>query len=346
MSNFFYVIAYFVWAIIMKKYNIALIGATGLVGRTFLKVLEEYDIPINNLFLYASNKSVGKKLTYKNKEYICRILDESSFKNIDFAVFCTSKEISNKYAEMFEKEGSIVIDNSSNFRMYKDIALIVPEINMEDFYNSKRKIIANPNCSTIQCVLALNALKKKYKIKRIIYNTYQSISGAGKAAIDDYYNCINGNKNSYFPYNITKTCIPKIDEFINNRYTKEEMKMINETKKILHDESLLITSTCVRVPVLYSHFINILVEFDSIYNMNDIYKLLNEQEGIKIIDDIFNNIYPTSIYSNNNDFVYVGRIRKDLSNDKALLISTVSDNLRKGAASNVVQIIKKLITLD
>lgn len=327
----------------MKKYNLALIGASGLVGRTFLKVLEEYNIPIDNLYLYTSKRSEGKIIKYKNKEYVCKTLNNSSYSNVDFAIFCSSCDVAKIYAKKFAKNNVIVIDNSSYFRMKKDVPLIVPEINIHDYFLFNNKIISNPNCSTIQCVLIISALLKKYKIKRIIYNTYQSISGAGKIAIDDYYNCINGCNNSYFPYDITKTCIPKIDDFMNNRYTKEEMKMINETKKILHDDSLLISANCVRVPVLYSHGINILIEFTSFYKMNDIYKLLNDQKGIKILDDINKDIYPTSLNSNDNDLVYVGRIKRDLSNKKGLFLYCVSDNLRKGAASNVVQIIEKLI---
>lgn len=327
----------------MRKVNIALVGATGLVGRTVLQVLEEYDIEVNNLKLFASFKSKGKKLIFKNKEYVCKNLYEGCFKNMDYVIFCAGKEVSKTYALEAEKEGAIVIDNSSYFRMNDDVSLIVPEINMDSFYYSTSNIIANPNCSTIQSVLPLFAISKKYKLKRVIYTTYQSISGAGQKAINSFSNLLNNINDNYFPYDLTKTCIPFIDSVVKNSYSNEEMKMINETKKILNDYDLEVTATCVRVPIINCHAVSILVELDSSFEIEDIIKLFKEQKGIIVFDNIENNMYPNSLIAKDNDYVYVGRIRKDLSSRNGLLFYVVSDNLRKGAASNVVQILKNLI---
>ena len=325
----------------MKKYNVAVVGATGVVGQMFLNVLAEYNFPIDNLYLFASERSEGKKVLFDGKEYVIKSLSEDSFKDVDIALFSAGASVSLKWAPIAEASGAIVIDNSKAFRMDDDCSLIVPEININD-YIGKRRIIANPNCSTIQSVIPLNALKK-YGLKRVIYTTYQAVSGSGSKGINDYYNTINGEDENFYPYNISKTCIPQIDSFLDNGYTKEEIKMIEETKKILHLPNLAVTATCVRVPILYSHAVSVVVELEEEFNVDQIRKDFANQEGLVVLDDCLNGIYPTSIASNGNDMVYVGRIRKDLSNEKSLMFYCVADNIRKGAASNAVMIAKKII---
>ena len=325
----------------MKKYNVAIVGATGVVGTTFLKVLEEYDFPINELHLFASEKSFGMEILFKGEKHFIKCLDQNSFNNIDFALFSAGANISLKWAPIAEAAGAIVIDNSKAFRMNDECSLIVPEININD-YKSKRKIIANPNCSTIQSVLPLNALKK-YGIERVIYTTYQAVSGSGSKGINDYENTKNGGEASFYPYNISRTCIPHIDSFLDNGYTKEEMKMIEETRKILHLPNLMVTATCVRVPILMSHAVSVIVELEQEFELDEIRKDFASQEGIILLDNPKENIYPTAIHSTGNDKVYVGRIRRDLSNPKALMFYCVADNIRKGAASNAVMIAKKII---
>lgn len=325
----------------MKKYNLAIVGATGLVGSTFLKVLEEYDFPINELRLFASKKSVGKKILFRGKDYFVQELSKSGFTDIDFALFSAGASVSLEWAPVAEACGAIVIDNSSAWRMHDDCSLIVPEINIKD-YLSKRRIIANPNCSTIQSVIPLNALKK-FGIKRVNYTTYQAVSGSGQKGINDYRLCINGKDNQFYPYNIAKTCIPQIDDFTDNGYTKEEMKMVNETRKILHMPDLAVSATCVRVPVENSHAVSVLVELEKPFELSDVYAAFDEQEGLVVVDNPKQSLYPLSVLANDNDLVYVGRIRKDTAFNNSLLFYCVSDNIRKGAASNAVQIAKKIV---
>ena len=319
------------------KYNVAVIGATGLVGGVLLNVLEEYDFPVEKLFLFASEKSVGKVINYKDEEVIVKKLEENSFRDIDFAFFVSNCNVSKKWAFVALNAGAIVIDNSSYFRLNSDVSLIVPEVNFSDF-NPNIPFVSNPNCSTIQSVLILNALKK-FGLKRVIYNTYQAVSGSGvkgiKALLDKEY--------SFYPYNIKETCIPKIDDALDNDYTKEEMKMINETKKILHMNDLNISATCVRVPILYSHAVSVMVQFDKEFSIKEVIDELSKHSELVIVNDLENNLYPVSTLSNNNDKVYVGRIRRDLSNSNSILFYCVADNLRRGAASNAVFIAKKII---
>lgn len=319
------------------KYNVAVIGATGLVGGVLLNVLEEYDFPVEKLFLFASEKSVGKVINYKDEEVIVKKLEENSFRDIDFAFFVSNCNVSKKWAFVALNAGAIVIDNSSYFRLNSDVSLIVPEVNFSDF-NPNIPFVSNPNCSTIQSVLILNALKK-FGLKRVIYNTYQAVSGSGvkgiKALLDKEY--------SFYPYNIKETCIPKIDDALDNDYTKEEMKMINETKKILHMNDLNISATCVRVPVLYSHAVSVMVQFEKEFSIKEVIDELSKHSELVIVNDLENNLYPVSTLSNNNDKVYVGRIRRDLSNSNSILFYCVADNLRRGAASNAVFIAKKII---
>ncbi len=319
------------------KYNVAVIGATGLVGGVLLKVLEEYDFPIKKLFLFASEKSVGKVIIYKDEEVSVKKLEENSFKDIDFAFFVSNSNVSKKWAFVALNAGAIVIDNSSYFRLNSDVSLIVPEVNFSDF-NPNIPFVSNPNCSTIQSVLVLNALKK-FGIKRVIFNTYQAVSGSGVKGIK----ALTDKESSFYPYNINKTCIPKIDDALDNDYTKEEMKMINETKKILHMNDLNISATCVRVPILYSHAVSVMVQFEKEFSIKEVIDELSKHSELVIVNDLENNLYPVSTLANNNDKVYVGRIRRDLSNSNSILFYCVADNLRRGAASNAVFIAKKII---
>jgi len=284
-----------------KRYKLAVVGATGLVGRTALKVLEEKCLPILEYIFLASSKSAGSKINFMNKEYEVQELTLNSFdEKIDFAIFCAGGEISKKYAPIAAKNGCIVIDNSSYFRMAEDVPLVVPEVNPEDIYSNKG-IIANPNCSTIQAVVPLKPLHDKYKIKRIVYSTYQAVSGAGKKGVEDLENGIKGKKNlAKFPYPIYSNCLPHIDVFLDDGYTKEEHKMINETRKILHDENIKITATTVRVPVFNSHSESINVEFENDFDLEELKELLKNHEGIILQDDVKNNIYPMAINADRN----------------------------------------------
>lgn len=321
----------------MKKYNVAVVGATGLVGRTFLKVLAEYDFPINNLVLYASARSAGKKVLFKDKEYTIVELTHDAFDNIDIALFSAGGGVSKEYAPIAAKKGCVVIDNSSAWRMDNDCALIVPEINIEDAY-SKSNIIANPNCSTIQSVLPLKPLLDTFGLKRVVYTTYQSVSGSGQKGVNDLNRCKNSEKPEFYPYDIANTCIPEIDEFLDDGYTKEEMKMVNETRKILHVDNLLISATCIRVPVEACHGVMIQVELEKEFTIEGVKEALSSYPGIILYDDVKNHIYPNSIVAKDKDEVYVGRIRRDLSCNNGLLLYCVADNIRKGAAANAVQI--------
>ena len=329
----------------MRKYNVAVVGATGLVGSTFLKVLKEYDFPIKELTLFASSRSAGKEIEYNGQKYIVKELKEGCFEGIEIALFSAGGEISTKWAPEAEKSGAVVIDNSSAWRMAEDCALIVPEINVDDF-GSCRKIVANPNCSTIQSVLPLKPLKENFGLKRVVYTTYQAVSGSGQKGKNDLIRTLNGEEPEFYPYNISKTCIPHIDSFLDNGYTKEEIKMVNETRKILHMPNLPVSATCVRVPVLNSHAVCIMVELEKPFTLDEIRNAFASQEGIVVLDDPKNNIYPVATVSNDNDKVYVGRIRKDLSCENGIIFYCVSDNIRKGAAANAVQIAKKLINSD
>ena len=327
----------------MKKYKLAIVGATGLVGRSFLKVLEEKNLPIENYTLFASQRSAGTKINFLEKEYEVQELNEHSFDSgFDFALFSAGGEISKKYAPIAASKGCIVIDNSSYFRMDEDVPLVVPEVNFEDVKNN-HGIIANPNCSTIQAMLPLKALDDKYKIKRIIYSTYQAVSGAGKNALDDLKNIDGKEPLKKFPHPIFDNCLPHIDSFLDNGYTKEEMKMINETRKILHNPDLKITATTVRVPVSNSHCESINVEFEKDFEIQDLIDTLKNFSNIVVIDNPEKNEYPMPILANGHDEVYVGRIRRDDSVKSGINLWVVADNIRKGAASNAVQILEKLI---
>lgn len=336
----------------MKNYKLAIVGATGVVGRTALSVLEEKNLPNFEYHLFASKRSAGTKLKFMEKEYTVNELKEDSFDSgFDYAIFSAGSETSKKFSPIAVNKGCTVIDNSSAFRMDNNIPLIVPEVNFKEILNYKG-IIANPNCSTIQAVVCLKPLDDKYGIKRIVYSTYQAVSGAGIKGIHDLENGIKNyisdsqdtNYLEKFPYPIFNNCLPHIDVFLPNGYTKEEEKMINETRKILGKPDLKITATTVRVPVFNSHSESINVEFENpISNIDEVKEVLKNAPGIVVIDDISNNHYPITFDANGNDKVYVGRIRKDDSVENGINLWVVADNIRKGAASNAIQILEKLI---
>ena len=333
----------------MKRYKLALVGATGVVGRITRKVLEEKELPISEYEFFSSSRSAGSRIVFDNEEYTVKELTKHSFdNNFDYAIFTAGAKVSEKFAPIASENKCTVIDNSSFFRMHEDVPLIVPEVNFEEAENNNG-IIANPNCSTIQAVVALSPLDKKYNIKRIVYSTYQAVSGAGLGGIQDLEsgieNYVCGSKYTLkkFPYKIFNNCIPHIDDFVSDRYTKEEHKMINETRKILNKPKLPITATTVRVPVFNSHSESINVEFENDFDLEELVETLKNAPGVVVLDDTHNNIYPMAINSNDHDEVYVGRIRRDYSVRSGVNLWVVADNTRKGAASNAVQILERLI---
>ena len=330
-----------------KRYKLALVGATGVVGEVARKVLEEKKLPISEYVFFSSCRSAGKKLTFMEKEYIVRELKEDSFdEGFDFAIFSAGGDTSKKFAPIAASKGCIVVDNSSAWRMDENVPLIVPEVNSSEIKNHKG-IIANPNCSTIQAVVPLKVLDNKYKIKRIVYSTYQAVSGAGIKGINDLvYGNDEGYKLQKFPYPIINNCLPHIDVFLDNGYTKEEEKMINETRKILNRPDLKITATTVRVPVMNSHSEAINVEFENNFELDELIKELKNAKGIVVQDDIKQDVYPLAINATGHDEVFVGRIRRDFSVDYGINMWVVADNIRKGAASNAIQIVEELIKKD
>ena len=328
----------------MKKYNIAIVGATGMVGRKFLQVLEERKLPVENYYLFASKRSAGKKVAFFGRDYVVEELTETCFdgKDIDIALFSAGGDTSLKFAPVAAKAGAVVIDNSSAWRMDETAPLVVPEVNPEDI-DWNKGIIANPNCSTIQAMVALKPLHDLYKIKRVIYSTYQAVSGAGLGGYQDLENGIKGEAPKKFPHPIFGNCLPHIDVFLDNGYTKEEMKMVNETHKILHDPSIKVTATTVRVPVYYGHSESINLEFEKPYDLAELKAALAKAPGIVVQDDPQNNVYPMAITAADTDPVYVGRIRRDDTVESGLNIWVVADNIRKGAATNAVQIAEEWI---
>jgi len=327
----------------MKKINLAVVGATGMVGRTFLKVLEEKQLPINNFYVFASKRSAGTKIKFNNKEYIVEELKEDSFdRGIDIALFSAGGSTSEKFSPIAASKGCIVIDNSSAWRMNKEVPLVVPEVNPEDIKWNKG-IIANPNCSTIQAMVALKPLNDKYKIKRVVYSTYQAVSGAGMGGWKDLEDGLKGEAPKKFPHPIANNCLPHIDVFTENGYTKEELKMINETRKILHEPDMKITATAVRVPVFNSHSESINVEFEKPFELNELIETLRTAPGVVIQNDSQNNEYPLAINAAGHDEVFIGRIRRDESVENGVNLWVVADNIRKGAASNAVQIAEAII---
>ncbi len=331
-----------------EKYVVAVVGATGAVGNEMIATLEGRDFPVEKIRLFASEKSEGKKLQFKGADFVVEALNENSFKGIDIALFSAGAERSKIWAPVAAKSGCVVVDNSSQWRMDPEIPLVVPEVNAHDLKWHKG-IIANPNCSTIQMVVVLKPIHDAAKIKRVVVTTFQAVSGTGKKAMDellqqttDLLNFREAKCNVY-PHQIAFNVLPHIDKFLDNGYTKEEMKMVNETKKIMGDDSIRVTATTVRVPVFKGHSESVNIETDKKLTPEDVRSLLSKSPGITILDVPEKNVYPLPIDVAGKDDVYVGRIRTDESIDNGINIWIVSDNLRKGAALNAVQIAEELI---
>jgi len=332
----------------MKKYNVAICGATGAVGETMLKVLQERNFPVEKLKLFASYKSKGKKYKFLNQDIFVEELTKDSFKDTEIALFSIGAGLSKEFAPIAVENGATVIDNSSAFRMDKNVPLIIPEVNPEDvsWHNG---IIANPNCSTLIMVVAINPIHKISRIKRIVTSTYQAVSGTGRKAIEELKKQSRAVLNSkeviskVYPVQIAFNVLPHIEDFYNNGYTKEEMKMVHETHKIMGDNSIRITATTVRVPVFTSHSLSVNLELESKLTKEEVRDILSKAPGLKVMDDPENLIYPTTLNSSGNDLVYVGRIREDNSVENGLNLWIVSDQLRKGAATNTIQIAEILI---
>lgn len=328
-----------------KKFNIAVAGATGAVGNQMISCLEERNFPIKSLKFLASSRSVGRKLKYKGRDIDVEELTESSFKGIDIALFSAGGGTSEKYAPFAANDGCVVVDNSSAWRMDPEVPLVVPEVNPHAVAQYKNKgIIANPNCSTIQMVVALHPLHREYGIKRIVVSTYQAVSGTGKKAIDELDSQTRAILNfkeyesKVYPHTIAFNCLPHIDVFLDNGYTKEEMKMVHETRKILEDNTIGVTATTVRVPVFFGHSESVNIETKRKVSVQEVKALLERAPGVKVVDDPMNNQYPLAIDATGQDLTLVGRIRNDESIENGINMWIVADNIRKGAATNTVQI--------
>jgi aspartate-semialdehyde dehydrogenase len=324
--------------------KVALVGATGMVGQVMLKVLEERNFPLTELIPVASEKSVGKVINFKGKEYQIVSMQTAIDMKPEIALFSAGGTTSLEFAPKFAAVGTTVIDNSSAWRMEADKKLIVPEINAKEL-SKDDKIIANPNCSTIQLVMVLHPLNLKYNLKRVIVSTYQSVTGTGKNAVDQLNAEIAGNTDvaKVYPYEIFKNALPQCDVFSNDDYTKEEIKLMTEPKKIMGDQTFNITATAVRVPVQGGHSESVNIEFENDFDLDEVRKILSNTPGVIVLDDVKNSIYPMPLYAEGKDEVFVGRIRKDLSQPKTLNMWIVADNLRKGAATNAVQIAEYLL---
>lgn len=333
-----------------KSYNIAVAGATGVVGREFLSILAQRNFPVGGIRLLASERSAGEKLAFKGKDEVVRLLSEETFEGMDIGLFSPGAKVSAVYAPVAAKAGCVVIDNTSHFRMDPGVPLVVPEVNPEAIADYKKKnIIANPNCSTIQMVVALKPIHDAFRIKRVVVSTYQSVSGAGKEAMEELsgqtrsiFN-MKGIEKKVFPHQIAFNCIPHIDEFLDNGYTKEEMKMANETRKIMGDDSIKVTATTVRVPVFVGHSESVNIETEKRISPQDVRDILKKAPGVKVVDEPKKALYPMPIDSCEEDDVFVGRIRKDDTVENGINMWIVSDNLRKGAALNAIQIAEILI---
>jgi len=323
--------------------KIGILGATGAVGRQMLDCLIEQEIPVDDLVLLASKKSAGQIIRFKDKDYEVKEVNHDSFKGLDVVLGASSNEVAKQYKDDIVKVGAVFIDNSSAFRMDDDVPLIVPEINGNDVKKHKG-VISNPNCSTIITLMAINAINKLSKVKVMIASTYQAVSGAGKGGIDELNNEINDidYKPSVFPYTIAYNCIPCIGSLKDNLYTSEEMKMENEGKKILHNDDLRVTCTCVRVPVLRSHCISVSLKCERALSVTEVREALSKEDGVILYDDVLDNKYPMPLVTSDQDKVYVGRIREDRVLDGGISLFCSGDQIRKGAASNAVQIIKCL----
>ena len=332
-----------------KKFNVAVAGATGAVGNQMIRCLEEMNFPVHSVEFLASSRSVGRQLRFKGDLVEVKELKEHSFKGIDIALFSAGGGTSQKFAPLAAKDGCVVIDNSSAWRMDSKVPLVVPEVNSHAIAQySEKGIIANPNCSTIQMVIVLHPIHKKYGIKRLVISTYQAVSGTGKKAIDELFDqtraIINflDYKTHVYPHRIAFNCLPHIDIFLDNGYTKEEMKMVNETRKILEDDSIAVTATTVRVPVFFGHSESVNVETKDPLSAEDVKALLQNSPGVKVMDDPQKNLYPLATDAAGQDLTLVGRIRKDESIANGINMWIVADNIRKGAATNAVQIAQVL----
>lgn len=323
--------------------KVAVVGATGMVGHKMLQVLEERAFPLTELYCVASERSVGKKVLFKGKEYTTMSIAEAISKKPNLALFSAGGDVSYEAAPLFKEVGTTVVDNSSTWRMHKEIPLVIPEVNA-DVLTPADKIIANPNCSTIQLLMVLAPIHKIYGIERLIISTYQSTTGTGVKAVQQMENERNGIEGiRVYPHPIDKNCLPHCDVFLDNDYTKEEMKLVNETHKILNDSNIRITATAVRVPVVGGHSESVNIELKQPFSIDDIKALLSKSPGVIVQDDINSNLYPMPITAYENDEVFVGRIRKDTSCEKALNLWIVADNIRKGAATNTIQIAEYLL---
>lgn len=323
--------------------KIAVIGATGLVGQKMIKVLEERKFPVTEFFPVASEKSIGKEILFNKKKYSVMSMEDAIAKKPDIAIFSAGSATSIKYAPAFAELGTFVIDNSSAWRMYPDKKLIVPEVNAK-VLTKDDKIIANPNCSTIQLVLAIASLHRRYKIKRMVISTYQSVTGTGQKAVEQLMNERKGIKSEkIYPYPIDLNCFPHGGTFTDNGYTTEEIKLADETRKILGDSSIKVTATVVRIPVIGGHSESVNIEFEDDFTIEEVFELLHNSPGVIVQDNVQENLYPMPITAHEKDDVFVGRIRRDLSQKNSLNMWIVADNLRKGAATNAIQIAETLI---
>lgn len=331
---------------IMKHYTVIVAGATGMVGRKMTQVLEERNFPVSKLVPLASIRSVGTTIRFQGKEWKVQELNEQNIKNsgAEIALFSAGGSVSKEYAPVCARYGITVIDNSSAWRMDPNVPLVVPEVNRDAIF-SESKIIANPNCSTIQMVVVLKPLHDKYKIKRVVVSTYQSVTGAGQKGYDQLMKEWNKEKvdNPKFPYQISFNCLPHIDEFLEDGYTKEEMKMVNETRKILGDDSIVVSPTCVRVPTIGGHSESVNLEFEKPFDLKEVHSILSHSPGVVVQDDPKEKKYPMPIFAHDKDETFVGRIRRDPSVPNGLNLWIVSDNIRKGAATNAVQIAEEFI---
>lgn len=324
--------------------KVAVVGVTGMVGKVMLEVLSERNFPVTELLPVASEKSVGKSVEFRGKSYNIIGLDEAVKQQPDIALFSAGGEISLQWAPKFAEKGTVVIDNSSAWRMHEDIKLIVPEIN-GNLLTKDDKIIANPNCSTSQLVMVLQPLHQAYKIRRVVVSTYQSVTGTGVKAVEQLENEMAGKTGEMaYPYPIFQNAIPHCDVFLENGYTREEMKLIDETKKILGDDSVLVTATAVRIPVIGGHSESVNITFDKDFSLSAVKRMLNETPGVSLKDNPDTKTYPMPIYAQGKDDVFVGRIRRDETAKNSLNLWIVADNLRKGAATNTVQIAEYLLS--
>ncbi|MCP4396178.1 MAG: aspartate-semialdehyde dehydrogenase [bacterium] len=335
----------------MKEYNVAVVGASGAVGAEMIEILEQRDFPVQNLRLLASERSAGTRLSYKDTHIAVEILNEHSFDGIDIALFSPGASVSQEFAPHAVKAGAVAIDNTSAFRMNPEVPLVVPEVNPEAL-REHQGIIANPNCSTIQLVVALKPIHTAAIIDRLVISTYQAVSGTGKEAIQELQ---DQTRNIFtqrdivcqvYPHQIAFNCLPHIDVFLENGYSREEMKLVNETRKILEDDAIRITATTVRIPVFYGHSESVNIETDRKITADEVRELLSQAPGVTVIDDPKNNLYPLATDAAGEDAVFVGRIREDESIDNGINMWIVSDNLRKGAALNAVQLAEKMIEME